>query len=157
MFKRSEKISVIISVVLGVLFLGALAFSCYWLPVVVNSMIDVKDNIGNRNSIGTAARIFVMTDAYVMVAVAAVAVVFLFFLLRIVYRKQVFSKATTRLISAISACCFAEGFLSLLLVGYFQLVVCATLAACFLGLCLRVVGHVIEEATLIKDENDFTI
>ena len=157
MFKHSEKISIIISVVLGILFLVALAVVCYWLPTVVNSMIDVKDNIGDRNSITDGGRLFVVIDVYVMVAVAAVAVVLLFFLLRIVYRKQVFSKATTGLISAIAYCCFAEGLLSLLLITYFQLVVCAVLAACFLGLCLRVVGNVIEEATRIKNENDFTI
>ena len=102
-------------------------------------------------------RLFVLVDAYAMLLVAVAAVIILFFLLRVVYRHKVFTKGSTRLISAISWCCFAEGALGLLLVVWFQLVLCFTLAACFLGLCLRIVKHVIEEGTRIKSENDYTI
>ena len=157
MFKHCEKPSIIISVIIGILLLCALIFACFWLPVVVNSMIDVADNLGNRNEITTAGRVFTVSVAYAMIFVAFVAVALLFVLLREVYKKNVFSKKTGRLLSVISLCCFGEGFLSLLLVVYFQLAMCITLAACFLGLCLRVVRHVIEEATSIKQENDFTI
>ena len=157
MFKHSEKLPIVISVILGALFICALVFMCSWLPVVVNSLIDVSDNFGNRNEITAAGRIFTIADAYAMVALAFVAVILLFVLLSVVYNKNVFSKKTSRLLSAISWCCFGEGLLSLLLIVYFQLAICITLAACFLGLCLRVVRHVIEEATNIKQENDFTI
>ena len=66
-----------------------------------------------------------------------------------------FERMACRLI--LSWCCFAEGVLAILLFVYFQLVICVTLAAFFLGLCLRVVKHVIEEAIRIKNENDYTI
>ncbi len=157
MLKGREKISIIISAVLGVFFLGAMGFCCYWLPTVVNSMIDVKDNIGNRENITAAGRLFVVIDAYAMVAIAFVAVILLFLLLRVVYKQQVFSTATVKFLSAISWCCYIEGLLALILIVYFQLAICITLAACFLGFCLRVVKHVIAEATRIKNENDFTI
>lgn len=157
MFQKMQKRSVIITVIFGILFLGALAVAAYWLPIVINSMIDVVDHVGNRNEITRAGRVFVITDAYIMLALAAVAVFFLFLLLRIVYRQKVFSVSATRLLSLISWCCFAEGVLAILLFVYFQLVICITLAAFFLGLCLRVVKHVIEEAIRIKNENDYTI
>lgn len=157
MLKRSEKISVVISCIIGAVFLVALVFAAFWLPVVVNSMIDVTDNIGNRNEISQLGRALILIDAYAMLSLAALAVGFLFFLLSTVYRHEVFSKRATGLISAISWCCFGESLLSLLLITQFQLVIIVTLAACFLGLCLRVVRQVIDEASRIKAENDFTI
>ncbi len=155
--KKIQKISIAISVFLGALLLGTLVFASFWVPTVVNSMIDVKDNFGNRDQIGNGGRLLVIIDTYAMVAVAVTAIILMFLLLRVVYKHEVFGKATGRLISGISWCCFAEGILSLLLITVFQLVVCFAIAACFLGLSLRVVKHVIQEATLIKSENDYTI
>lgn len=155
--KKYEKLSVTISALLGLLLLCALAFACFWVPTVVNSMIDATDSIGNRNQIGEMGRSLVIADVYAIIAVAAVAVVLMFALLRVVYKHRVFSQSTEKLLSAISLCCFGVGLLALLLITVFQLVVCVTIAACFLGLSLRVVKHVIKEATQIKCENDFTI
>ena len=152
-----QRISIVVSAVLGGLFLLALGCMTYWLPVVVNSLINVKDNIGNRNQLGTVGRNLILADAYLMVAIAVTAVVLLFVLLRVVYQGRVFSTSTTHLLSTLSWCCFGEALLTLLLIVQFQLIACLSLAAGFLGLCLRVVKHVIEEATRIKNENDFTI
>jgi len=157
MFRISNKVSTIISLVLTVLLLAALCVLVFWLPLVVNSMINTADNIGNRAQITAAQRSFVLIDAYVMVTVAFVAVILLFFLLREVLLERVFCPRTTRLIAAISWCCFAEGLLFLLIGIFFQLAFGVAIAACFVGLCLRVVKNVIEEATRIKSENDFTI
>ena len=157
MSNRSEKISIIITVTLGVIFLVALGFMTYWLPALVNSLIDIKDNLGNRTKITDLGRDLVLIDAYAVIVVAVVAVVFLFILLRVVYKREVFTKKAAKLISAISWCCFGEGFLFALLLVYFHLSICVVAAACFLGLALRIVKHVIEEATEIKAENDFTI
>ena len=152
-----EKRSVVLTVILGVLLLCAVCVLIYWLPTVVNGMIDVKDNWGTRNEMGEVGRALVITDAYAMVAVGVAAVVLMFVLLRVVWCGKVFSKATTALLNAISWCCFGEAILALLLVTTFQLVLCLTLAAGFLGLSLRVVRHVLLEAIRIKSENDFTV
>ena len=157
MLQKMQKRSVIVTVIFGVLLLAALAVAAYWLPLVMNSMIDVKDHVGDRGSITAAGRTFVIVDAYVMLALVAVVVILLFVLLKVVYVQSVFTKKASRLLSLISWCCFAEGALAMLLFVYFQLVICVTLAALFLGLCLRVVKHVIEEATRIKNENDYTV
>lgn len=157
MLRMSNKISTVISLCLTLILLAALCVLVAWLPMVVESMIDVADNIGNRALITDSERVFVLADAYVMVAVAFVAVILLFFLLRAVLLERIFTVSATRLIAAISWCCFAEGVLFLAIGYYFQLAFGVAVAACFVGLCLRVVKNVIEEATRIKSENDFTI
>ncbi len=157
MFRSSKKISVSVSLVMALLLLFALGYLVWWLPEVVTSLINATDNLGNRQEITPLGRQLVLIDAYAMIAVAFVAVVFLFLLLRRVWRGEVFSQAAARWLAAVSWCCFAEGLLVVLLTVYFQLALGACVVACFVGLCLRVVKNVIEEATRIKSENDFTI
>lgn len=157
MLRISNKVSTVISMVLTGLLLISLCVLTFWLPMVVESMIDTADNIGDRASITPLGRTLVLVDAYAMIAVAFVAVILLFFLLRTVLRGEVFSTSATRLIASVSWCCFAECLLFLLIGGVFQLAFGAAIAACFLAVCLRVVKNVIAEATEIKSENDFTI
>ncbi len=157
MLRRSNKLSTVITIVISVLLLAALCVLAFWLPLVVESMINVTDNIGNRGEITDLQRTLVLIDAYAMLAVAVLAVILALILLREVLLERVFSVRVTRLISAISWCCFAEGLLFLLLGGFFQIAIAVAVAACFVGFCLRVVKNVIEEATRIKSENDFTI
>ncbi|MBQ7347537.1 MAG: DUF2975 domain-containing protein [Clostridia bacterium] len=157
MFRLSNKASTVISIVLIFLLLGALGFLVYWLPDVTESLINAADNLGNRISITEAGRRWVLIDAYLMVAVAVVAVILMFFVLRAVLMERIFTASATRLIGAVSLCCFAEGVLFAAIGVWFQLAFAAAVAACFVGLCLRVVKNVIEEATRIKSENDFTI
>jgi hypothetical protein len=154
---KSTRISIVISMVMTALLFCALIFITVWLPEVVTSFINVHDNLGTRGDITPLHRSLVLVDAYVMLAVAYLAVSFLFLLLLTVWRGRVFSERATRLVSAVSLCCFAEGILFAALTYYFQLALCAAIAVCFIGLCLRVVKNVLEEATRIKSENDFTI
>lgn len=157
MFRISNKASTVITFVIAALLLIAICVLAFWLPAVVDSMINATDNIGNRAEITETQRVLVLIDAYAMLAVALVAVILSLFLLREVLLERVFSVKATRLISAISWCCFAEGLLFLLIGFFFQIAIGVAVAACFAGFCLRVVKNVIEEATRIKHENDFTI
>ena len=157
MFRISNKASTVITLVIAGLLLVALCVLAVWLPAVVESMINVTDNLGNHAEITEGQRILVLIDAYTMLAVAFFAVIIAFFLLREVLLERVFSVKVTRLISAIYWCCFAEGLLFLLIGPFFLLAIGVAVVACFAGLCLRVVKNVIEEATRIKSENDFTI
>ncbi len=157
MLRISNKASTVISIVFTFFMVGALIFLTWWLPDVVESALNMEDNLGNRSAITETGRLWVLIDAYAMVFVAYVAVGLLFFLLRAVLREAVFSKTATNLLSAVSWCAFVEGILFLPLGIYFQLAFAAAVAAFFIGLCLRVVKNVIEEAARIKAENDFTI
>ena len=156
--RRSQSHAILISVILGIVFLATLIVAAIFLPMIVDSLMETI-TLMPQTPIppnGTT-KVLVLIDAYAILLTAVAAVILLFLLLRVVSRRQVFTKESTRLISAISLCCFGEGLLTLLLCPLFLPVVCITLAACFLGLCLHVVRQVIEEATQIKCENDFTI
>ena len=83
--------------------------------------------------------------------------VFVFWLVLLVRKGQVFTDRAVALIRSISWCtialCVPFGFLGI----YFQLAWIVCLAALFLGLCLRVCKNAFEEATAIKQENDLTV
>ena len=154
---KKRNISIHISLVLTALFFLALCLLACFAPLIVTSLIDATDHLGSRGSITDTERALVLADAYAMIAVAFVAVLLLFCLLLTVRRGETFSAKMTRLLGAISWCCFAEGGLFALLTVHFQLALGVVFGVCLVGLCLRVVKDALEEATRIKSENDFTI
>ena len=70
---------------------------------------------------------------------------------------EVFVENNVRQLRAISWCCFAVAFILLVSGFYYILFVIGAVAAGFFGLILRVVKNVIEQAVILKNENDFTI
>ena len=95
--------------------------------------------------------------AYVYLIPVAVADGFLVKLLLLVKKRQVFTDKAVSCLRTISWCCFIEAGLLLLGVIYYYVVPILAFIVFFLGLVLRVVKNVIEEATALKAENDFTI
>ena len=83
---------------------------------------------------------------------------FLVKLLLLVRKHLVFTDGAVSCLRVISWCCFIEAVLCLLTTKVFVLAhFAAAFVAGFLGLVLRVVKNVIEEATAIKSENDLTV
>jgi hypothetical protein len=78
-------------------------------------------------------------------------------LLTNIKRKEVFIEKNVRYLRWISWCCFVVS--ALILIGAFStlLLFIVAIAAAFIGLILRVVKNVIEQAMIIKNENDLTI
>lgn len=95
--------------------------------------------------------------AYACLVPVAVANGFLLRLLLLVRRGGVFTAAAVSSLRTISWCCFLEAGLLLAGTGFFALMPVLAFVAAFLGLVLRVVKNVIEEAVALKQENDFTI
>ena len=95
--------------------------------------------------------------AYVYLVPVAIADGFLVKLLLLVKKRQVFTDKAVSCLRTISWCCFIEAGLLLLGVIYYYVVPILAFIVFFLGLVLRVVKNVIEEATALKAENDFTI
>ena len=95
--------------------------------------------------------------AYVYLIPVAVADGFLVKLLLLVKKRQVFTDNAVSCLRTISWCCFIEAGLLLLGVIYYYVVPILAFIVFFLGLVLRVVKNVIEEAAALKNENDFTI
>lgn len=157
MLKISNKVSINISLAVAAVFMIACIFSAFVMPPLVEMLINLPDNIGNRGDITQSGRVFVLVLAYVMLGVLALADTFMIMLLLRVKKSLVFTNKSIALIRGISWCCFAICVVFALLGIYFQLSFILAFFAVFLGISLRVVKNVIEEAADIKSENDLTV
>ncbi|MBQ2972664.1 MAG: DUF2975 domain-containing protein [Ruminococcus sp.] len=157
MFKVSTKFSNNLSLAIAILFLVGCVTAAFLMPTVTNMLIDTPDNIGDRGSITQGGRVFVHIVAYVLLAIVTLADVLSIALLLRIRKGEVFSEKSVTLIRGVSWCCILLCIAFALLGVYFQLALIMAFLALFLGLCLRVVKNVIEEATVIKGENDLTV
>ena len=157
MLKISNKVSINISLAIAAVFMIACVFAAFIMPPLVEMLINLPDNIGNRGNITQSGRVFVLVLAYVMLGILALADTFMIMLLLRVKKSLVFTDKSIALIRGISWCCFGICVVFALLGIYFQLSFILAFFAVFLGISLRVVKNVIEEATEIKSENDLTV
>lgn len=157
MFKVSSKSSINFSLVIAAILLVGCIVTAFILPTVTNILIDTPDNIGDRASITDAGRTFVHIVAYLLLFVVTLADVFSILLLIRVRKGEVFTPQSVALIRYISWGCVMLCVLFALLSVYFQLALIMAFLSLFLGVCMRVVKNVIEEATFIKGENDLTV
>lgn len=147
--KISRQSSVHLSMALSALFLLSLAACAVALPFL-------RDRLSG--SVLEPLWPYLLITLYAMLIVAAIADVLLLRLLLRVKRRLVFTPESVSLIRAVSWCCFALAALSAQAGFWLSFLLFAlALAAALLGLCLRVVKNVIEEATAIKAENDLTV
>jgi len=98
-----------------------------------------------------------MAILYVCCIPAMAALVCLHILLGNIKKEKVFIPGNVKLLRTISWCCFAAAFIMVFAVRYYLLLGLTAVAIAFIGLILRVVKNVIEQAVFIKTENDFTI
>jgi hypothetical protein len=121
-------------------------------------MLLVSPNyIDNREQITDTERTIVIIIAYLIILFAAIADIFLFFLLLGVRSGLVFTERSVKLIRGVSWCAICIGVLFSVLGIWFAVSFGVGFAAVFVGICLRVVKNVIEEATQIKAENDLMV
>ena len=157
MLKISRKMSITLSMIIAAAFGVVCISGVFLMPKLVEMLIDLPDNIGNRGAITDGERMLILIIAYAVLAVTMIAVVMMFLLLMRVYHGKVFTPQSVGFIRGVSWSCFLLCLFFGILGTYFQLSIIVALAAIFLGLCLRVVKNVIEEATEIKMENDLTV
>lgn len=69
----------------------------------------------------------------------------------------VFTAGTVKMLRVISYCCFAAAVIFAVLGIWRLLALLLCFAAAFVGLLLRVLKNVFQQAVLIREENDFTI
>lgn len=152
MLKISKKSSVILSMVLSVGFTALMIGFFIFMKPFVWSYVNLRlpDAL-------MADRIYILIIGYLISGVGIVAGALLILLLRRVSNSLVFSPKSVAYVRAISWCAILMGILFLLLWKYFTVALLIAFAGIFLGLCVRVVKNVIEEATEIKAENDLTV
>ncbi len=151
---KRKNISVKISLVTAILVLGALVVFALVLPRLVDFYTSLR---GRSDFLTSSDKIAVKIMLYLILIPAFAADVSLISLLRIVDRGEVFTASSVNLLRVISYCCFSEVVLFTAISKYFILGLVVAFAALFLGIVLRVVKNVIEEAVTIKAENDFTV
>ena len=76
----------------------------------------------------------------------------MFRLLRIVERGEVFTRRSIGLLNAVSLCCFAAALICLGFGLRFPVLLVVTVAAGFVGLIVRIVKNVFQQALAMKDE-----
>ena len=85
------------------------------------------------------------------------ALVLLYKILFNVRDKKVFIDDNVKYLTTLSWLCFYVGIISIVGAINFVAFVLVSLAALFIGLIIRVVRNIIEEAILLKEDSDLTI
>lgn len=156
MLKIKKNTSAAISLALAYIALVGIVAVAATLPFIVEHYITYLNTAYMKRYIPA---LIVIYSALIPVGVADV---LLILLLKKVKRAQVFTPVAVALLRGISWCCFAECLIlatvgNLLFAPFAPIITSVAAVAAFLGIVLRVVKNVIEEATAIKAENDFTI
>ena len=157
MLKISKVLSVFLSLAIAALFFIACIGGLFVMPGLTDTLIGVADHLADGKTMTPGGRTVVLAAAYGIVFTFIFVDMLLTAILLRVKKGQVFSDATVALIRGVSWCCFLLCLLFGILGIFFLLSFAVAFIAVFLGLCLRVVKNVIEEATQIKDENDLTV
>ena len=152
MLRISKNTSVTISLILTGVFFAVLVFCLFIMPGFVRLILPVSPRTIMQGDI-----VLITAVGYCVLALAMLADYLLFRLLLLVRAGEVFSARSVALIRGVSWCAIAVSLLVLLMARYFLIALALAFTAVLLGLCLRVVKNVVEEATAIKAENDLTV
>lgn len=157
MLKIPSKLSIVLSLIISVMFFVLCIVGAFFLPALTELLMQARNSLNIHDAFSSAAKTFVHILAYAVLADVLLADALLFALLLRVKNGNVFSETSVALIRGVSWCCMALCGVFVLLGIYFHIAFIVAFAALFLGLCLRVVKNVIEQATIIKSENDLTV
>lgn len=159
--KISSRASTLISLILAVLLVIFLLAMMVVMPLFIEKaplLSHIRSWFTEKESVlGLSGGTVFWLWAYAVMAVAEMCCIAMVLLLLRVRRSLVFTAVTVSLIRFVSWGCLLIALLCLLVVYHFHMSYMLSLAAGFLGLCVRVVKNVIEEATAIKNENDLTV
>lgn len=157
MLKIPSKLSITISIGVSLAFFALCIGLAFYMPEFASLMIQAVNDLGITKVDGNDENI-ILGLAYVALVFITLIDILLFMLLQRVKGGKVFTPESVALIRGISWGCYLVAVVFCGLSAYFTFVaLLVAFVAIFLGLCLRVVKNVIEEATEIKSENDLTV
>lgn len=158
MLKISKGASVNVSLCAAVAFIVTFAAFAVVLPFVWEDTPYFSDFINGIEANNSALhKEMFFAWLYTVICVAEICCVAVVLLLLRVRKGLVFTEASISYIRFVSWGCVFLALVGMVGQLFHPLMFILALAAAFLGLCLRVVKNVIEEATAIKNENDFTV
>lgn len=147
----SNKKSIILSKIFTIVMMVALAAILIFGPQVIDWVIFYSVNAHKGNFA------FFVTTVYSGGIFAAILLICLYRLLDNIGKQQVFENSNVSYLRIISWCCFVGAGISVLSGIYYMPWFVVAVAAAFVGLIVRVVKNILEQAIHIKQENDFTI
>ncbi len=157
MFKVPSKFSITVSIAVSIAFFVLCIAVGFYMPEFAELMVKAANDLGVAD-VSVKGQDVVLGLAYMALLIVVAIDVLLFILLLRVEAGKVFTAESVALIRGVSWGCFLIALVFCGLAYYFTFVaVLIIFVALFLGLCLRVVKNVIEEATEIKNENDLTV
>jgi len=142
--------SILLSRIMTLLFLLILAGGCLGLPWLL------RWYAGYAGKSVLALRP-VMLSLWACAIPAFAALVYLAKMLRNIARDRVFVHENVRSLRVISWCCFLVAVVFFCFCFFYVLGLILSILAAFMGLILRVVKNVFEQAIAIKEENDLTV
>lgn len=149
MWNRNK--SIVLSKLFVLVFIIALALVAIFAPWIIGWLDKYSVNIN------TWQYSMFLTTIYSGSIVAGFLLVSLYRLLNNISKSELFTKQNTKLMRWISWCCFIGaaicGISSLYYLPWF--IVCVS--AGFMGIIVRIVKNLVQEAVSLKEENDFTI
>lgn len=110
-----------------------------------------------RRTVDAVGRMPVIICVYACLLIGAFILFKLDRLLRNIKRGDIFISQNVSYLRGISWACFALCIPCLVITFFSQIFFFILMASGFMGLILRVVKNVIEEAVAIKEENDYTV
>ncbi len=154
--KISKNASTVLSMILACFFMAGIVAGAILLPHLID-FLTVNSCGFIVHDFTAGGKIFITVAGYIVLAVAAVADVFLLLLLKSIRKGEIFTSACVALIRRISWCLFLVGIIFIPLGFFFLSAWIVAFAGIFLGLCIRVVKNAFEEAVYLKEENDLTV
>ena len=152
MLRISKNASVTISLILTGVFFAVLIICLFIMPGFVRLILPASSH-----TIKTGDAVLITAVGYCVLVLAMLADYLLFRLLLVVRAGRVFTSRSVALIRGVSWCAITISLLFLLAARYYLISLALAFTAVLLGLCLRVVKNVVEEAAAIKAENDLTV
>ena len=154
---QKNKLSLYISLVLSITVFAVILSLCFFLPRYIECKCTNTLSMFTGDLPTLSEKIFIYCLSYLLLALAALEDGALIFLLLRIKAGLTFTDKTVKALKGISLLIMVIGALFILLTPWFKMACAVGLLMVFVGVVIGVVKNVLEEATAIKNENDFTI
>ena len=154
---QKNKPSLYISLILSIAAFAVILSLCFFLPRYIEWKCTNTLSMFTGDLPSLGEKIFIYCLSYLLFALAALEDGALIYLLLRIKKGLTFTDKTVKCIAVISLLLMVIGALFVLLTPWFRMAFAVGLLVVFVGVVIGVVKNVLEEATAIKNENDFTI
>lgn len=153
----NRKRSVTLSIVVCFIFVGILTVALFLEPWFIKTWFTVyRGWAENGDAMGDMLKLF----SVCFYPCAAFAYITLYSLIKLLFnikKDEIFINANVKYLRRISWCCFAVAVITLVGGVFYIPFLFVAVAAAFVGLMLRIVKNVMQNAVAIREENEFTI